>query len=438
MATVRAAAGGDPAATVEAALAEALFDHALPGEAESIDAAARTAITAFVAATAGTRAPGTPALALDTAPGATGARRRLALAIVNDDMPFLVDSVASAITAAGLDIDRLLHPIVDVRRDPAGGLLAVEGVGHGTAIPGTTRESIIYIEFERVSAKARGELLAALGGVLADIRAAVTDWPAMLDMLRAATRALAENPPPVAPHAAAEATAFLDWLAADNFTLLGCRRYALTGDLDDPAYEPRGEAGLGLLRNPDYPLWDGDSAATPPQLRRVLALPEPLLITKAGAVSTVHRRVNCDLVAVKGFDHAGRVVSETRFLGLFTSSALATSPRQVPLLRRKVGEVIDALGFAKGGHTGKALVHVLEGFPREELFEASPQRLKAMALGPVVAARPAAAQVVRAHRSVRPLRLGARLCAARRLHRRGPRERRPDAGNVAGRDRVAL
>ena len=379
MATVRAAAG-DPGATVAAALADALFEHALPGEAETIEPGTRDAIVDFVVGVAATRLPGTPALALDSAPGATGARRRLALAIVNDDMPFLVDSVASAITAAGLDIDRLLHPIVDVRRGPDGALLSVEDSG-ATARPGTVRESVIYIEFERVSAKARGELQAELGAVLTDIRAAVTDWPAMLAMLRAATRDLTENPPPVAPHAAAEATAFLDWLAADNFTLLGARRYALTGDLDDPAYEPQGEAGLGLLRDPAYPLWDGASAATPPQLRRVLAGAEPLLITKAGAVSTVHRRVNCDLIAVKSFDHAGRVVSETRFLGLFTSAALATSPRQVPLLRRKVGEVIDALGFAKGGHTGKALVHVLEGFPREELFEASPKRLKAMALG---------------------------------------------------------
>ena len=385
MATIMATAGGDSArsagTTLDQALASALFDAALPGEADSIDAATREAIVAFVAGTAAQRTAGTPVLALDAAPGSATTRRRLALAIVNDDMPFLVDSVASTITAAGLDIDRLLHPVVDVRRDEGGALLEIVGFGTGAVIPGTTRESIIYIEFERVSAKARGELQAELTSVLGDVRAAVSDWPAMLGMLRAATRDLVENPPPVAPHMAAEATAFLDWLAADNFTLLGARRYALAGDLDDPNFEASGEPGLGLLRDPAYPMWDGDSARTPPQLRRVLNSPEPLLITKSGAVSTVHRRVSADLIAVKGFDHAGRVISETRFVGLFTSSALATSPRQVPLLRRKVGEVIDALGFAKGGHTGKALVHVLEGFPREELFEASPERLKTMALG---------------------------------------------------------
>ncbi len=364
------------------ALAAALFDSALPGEAEGIAGPVRDAIVDFVAAAAVRRPSGQPVLALDTAPGSqASARRRLALAIVNDDMPFLVDSVSAAITAAGLGIDRLLHPIVDVRRDGAGALIEIVGLAHGPLAADVTRESIIYIELERASAKARGELLDALRGVLADVRAAVADWPAMLAMLRATTRALAENPPPVAPHVAAEANAFLDWLAQDNFTLLGARRYALTGDLDDAAFEPVAEPGLGLLRDPAYPLWDGATADAPPQARRLLRSPEPLLITKAGAVSTVHRRVNADLIAAKGFDHAGRVVAETRFVGLFTSSALQTSPRLVPLLRRKVAEVIDALGFAKGGHTGKALIHVLEAFPREELFEAAPERLRTMALG---------------------------------------------------------
>ena len=365
-----------------AALESALFDAALPGEADGISAAARDGIVEFVAAAAARRAPGVPALALDTAPGSpTSARRRLALAIVNDDMPFLVDSVSAAITSAGLGIDLLLHPIVDVRRDADGSLTAVVGVAAGAVPTGVSRESIIYIEFERAPAKARGELLDSVRGVLGDVRAAVGDWPAMLAMLRVTTRGLAENPPPVAPHVAAEANAFLDWLAQDNFTLLGARRYALTGDLDDAAFEPLGEPGLGLLRDPAYPLWDGATAEAPAAARALLAAPEPLLITKAGAVSTVHRRVNADLIAVKSFDHAGRVIAETRFVGLFTSAALQTSPRLVPLLRRKVAEVIDALGFARSGHTGKALIHVLEAFPREELFEAAPERLRTMALG---------------------------------------------------------
>ena len=377
------------AAVHETSLASALFDTALPGEMENLDTAGRHAIARFVAKVAAVRLAGQPIVHLDTAeaddtrPGAVPRRRRMVLALIGEDRPFLVDSTSAAITAAGLDIDRLLHPVIDVRRDAKGELLDVIGLANGTVAAGVTRESMIYVEIERAGAKARTELVASLEQVMADVQAAVSDWPQMLAALKGAIRTLAENPPPVAPHRAAEATAFLDWLAADNFTLLGVRRYDLPDDPGDPAMLPRTGAGLGLLRNPDYPIWTGVPGGndTPHALKALLASPEPLLITKSGAVATVHRRVNADLVSVKGFDRQGRVTSETRFLGLYTSAALATSPRQVPLLRRKVGEVIDALGFAPSGHTGKALVHLLEAFPREELFEASPDRLKTMALG---------------------------------------------------------
>jgi len=350
-------------ADIDGRLRAGLFDTALPGETDNLDTAARGRIVAFVAAAAAQRPAGQPVIALDDADGEGAGRRRLALAIINDDMPFLVDSVSSAITAAGIGIDRLLHPVVPILRDADGRL---------TAGTGGSPESIIYIELERAGAKARSALLEQLGCVLADVRAAVDDWPAMLALLRAAIVDLGHNPPPIAPHAAAEASAFLEWLAADNFTLLGARRYALDGAAG---------AGLGLLRDDGYPLWTGRGDAVPEPVTRFLAAPEPLLVTKAGAVSTVHRRVNADLVIVKSFDRSGRPIAETRFVGLFTSGALAASPRAVPLLRRKVGGVIDALGFDARGHTGKALVHVLEGFPREELFEATPLRLQTMALG---------------------------------------------------------
>ena len=369
----RQPAGEQPiAADLAAALSSSLFDQALPGEIEDLDPAGRAAIAAFVGQAAAQRAPGTPAIRLETLPRGG---RRLRLAIIGDDMPFLVDSTAAAVTAAGIDIHRLLHPILAVDRDADGRLIGVDGGG--------ARESLIYMEIEQVGTKARADLLASLADVLADVRAAVADWPAMLSLLRGAIRALADNPPPLAPHRTAEAMAFLEWLAADNFTLLGARRYRLEADLDDPAMQPESDVALGILRDPDYPIWSGTrgGADTPRALKALLASPEPLLITRAGAVVNVHRRVNGDLVAVKGFDRQGRVISETRFIGLYTSAALNASPRQVPLLRRKVGEIIDALGFGETGHTGKALVHVLESFPRMELFEASPDELKTMALG---------------------------------------------------------
>ncbi|MBB6226567.1 glutamate dehydrogenase [Polymorphobacter multimanifer] len=370
-------------ASPDTSLAAILFDDALPGELEGLDPPARHSIANQVADALGQRRAGEPVVVLEPLAAEAGVpahRRRMALIIVSDDRPFLVDSVAAAIAAAGLESLRLLHPVVDVRRSEDGSLIDITGLAAGALAPGSVRESVIYFELARANARHRAELVTTLQGVLADIAAAVSDWQAMLGRLRQTARALTENPPPVAPHRVHEAVAFLEWLAADNYTLLGVEHWSLAGDVTDPGFTPAREAdsSLGLLRDAGFPLWGEGEAPGWPAL---IASPEPVLITKAGAISTVHRRTHADLISVKGYDAEGRVVSETRFLGLFTSAALGASPRHVPLLRRKVAEIVETLGFAPGSHSAKALLHVLENFPREELFEATSAQLKAMALG---------------------------------------------------------
>ena len=270
------AAPADYSVSLVQKLAGCLFARALPGETEGLDDAGRGAVAGFMAAAAAVRAVDQPVIHID--PLADDGARRLRLAIVGEDRPFLVDSVAACVTAAGVDIHRLLHPIVDVRRGAQGQLLDVIGNGkNGAPLPGNTRESMIYMEIEQLGAKTRAALVASLSQVLADVRAAVTDWQAMLAMLRTSIRALSDNPPPLAPHRTAEAIAFLEWLAADNFTLLGVRHYRLEGDLDDPAMEVISDEGFGLLADPDYPVWSGTRGRndTPRALKALLASPEP-------------------------------------------------------------------------------------------------------------------------------------------------------------------
>ena len=152
------------------ALAARLTKGALPGELTGFGDAERAAAAAFVAETAARREPGKPAIRLEPI-ASDDVRRRMRLAIVNDDMPFLVDSIAAAIGAQDLDIDRLIHPVVRVTRDASGALTDIGGAG--------TPESMIYIELERADARDRRGLVEDLTAVLADVRAAVTDWPAL-------------------------------------------------------------------------------------------------------------------------------------------------------------------------------------------------------------------------------------------------------------------
>lgn len=354
-------------------LAAALFADALPDEVAGLSPEEAARIVDFVAATAAQRPAGGAAIRLESLDGQPG-RRRMALAIVNDDMPFLVDSVSAAIGADNLSIDRLLHPIVAAERDAKGELTALASADADTDTP---RESVIYIELERVGAKARGELVETLHGVLADVRAAVDDWPAMLDELRGAASALAAN-----AAGDGEAAAFVEWLAQDNFTLLGFHEYRFDQAATDAAFEPVSQRGLGLLRS-DVAIWKGAQGfeTIPDGLRRFLAGPDPVLITKASILSTVHRRAYFDYIGVKQFDAKGRVVGEKRFVGLFTSQALNAPPRGVPLLRRKVAEVNSLLRFDARSHAGKALTHVLESLPKDELFQLDADRLTVIAQG---------------------------------------------------------
>ena len=191
----------------------------------------------------------------------------------------------------------------------------------------------------------------------------------MLDWLRAIIAELRANPPPLDAGEIAEAVQFLEWLAADNFTLLGARDYVFTGDAE--VLEPMFETGLGLLRSRDVrPLqrWNQPLVITP-DIRALMEEPRLLVITKSTLRSPVHRRVDMDYIGVKRFDRHGKLVGEYRICGLFTSTAYTRSVRAIPYLRRKADDVIRRAGFDHASHSGKALVNVLETYPRDELFQ---------------------------------------------------------------------
>ena len=228
--------------------------------------------------------------------------------------------------------------------------------------------------------RARAEIVRALEDVLADVRVCVQDWRPMLARVNEIAAELKANPPPLPADEIAEAIQFLQWMAADNFTLLGARDYAFTDS--EHALEPEFETGLGLLRSPEMRLLRrGDQLVTiTPEIREFLKEPRLLIMTKAAARSRVHRRVPLDYIGVKRFDRDGKLVGEWRFCGLFTSTAYTRSVRAIPYLRRKVDHVISRAGFDPDSHSGKALVNVLENYPRDELFQIDEDTLYHFAL----------------------------------------------------------
>ncbi|MFE2614073.1 NAD-glutamate dehydrogenase [Micromonospora chalcea] len=298
--------------------------------------------------------------------------------IVTDDMPFLVDSVTALLNSRHLDVHLLVHPLVVVRREPLGRLTEVSAdVEPDDAIAGDLVESWMRIEIDPIRDPAEREALRReLQRVLTDVREAVEDWPKMRQRALALADELAaartsDNRPPVPEKDITDSVELLRWLAHDHFTFLGYREYRL---VDTDGARGGGQAleavlgtGLGILRS-DSPEARSLNSMTPEAHEKVLEK-RLLIITKANSRATVHRSAYLDYIGFKIFNEAGEVVGERRFLGLFSTAAYRTSVQELPVVRRKVAEVLDRSGLSLRSHSGKDLLQILETYPRDELFQ---------------------------------------------------------------------
>ncbi|MBW7852394.1 MAG: NAD-glutamate dehydrogenase [Rhodospirillales bacterium] len=325
------------------------------------------------------RVPGTPRLRLyNPNPQEHGWQsEHTVVEIVNDDMPFLVDSVTAALHQMDIAVHLVIHPIVGVVRDAEGDLQDLVD----PAREGATLESLMHVEIDRQSdAGAEGRVVERIETVLADVRAAVEDWQAMRDRAMAILAGLETPPPGLTGEEAAEVRDFLRWLNDDHFTFLGYRSLTFAGQ---QGIAVDGDSGLGILRSPDVRVFDEwrDLGAMPPEIQDFLRQPNLLLITKADRAATVHRPVPMEIIVVKRFDEGGAVAGMHAFVGLFASVAYTRSPKMIPVLRRKVANVIRRAGFRPSSHDGKALLSILETYPRDELFQIGEDELFDTALG---------------------------------------------------------
>ncbi|HKT73260.1 MAG TPA: NAD-glutamate dehydrogenase [Steroidobacteraceae bacterium] len=292
--------------------------------------------------------------------------------VVTDDMPFLVDSLGMAFTRAAISVHLIVHPVLDIKRDARGRLLDLGTNGAERARP----ESWQLFEIDHRTDPAQLEKLQTdIEATLRDVRAAVEDWTAMRERARRLIAALESDPPDLPPDEVSEGRQLLDWMESRHFVFLGYRYYRLQRGSSADRLVPDAPSGLGILRSNRRAGSPRQPGAAPTVLRgdaRSRARDRELLIlTKANSLATVHRAEYLDYVGVKSFDARGRVNGEHRFLGLWTSTAYHRSPRDIPVLRRKVERVIRHFGLDPQSHDGKAVMNVLETYPRGELFQAS-------------------------------------------------------------------
>jgi glutamate dehydrogenase len=292
------------------------------------------------------------------------------LEVVNDNMPFLLDSTLAELTEHGYEPSLVAHPILMVDRDATGSLRSIAGDAASTVPLGVRRESFLHFHLDRIDdAAARTRLTEGLAKVYVDVAMAVGDWVGMRTRVYEVVQAYRVNPPPLPREEVSEAIAFLDWLGADNFAYFGVREYRLPDD--DAAADPVAGSGLGLLRDPNVRVLrrGRDLVVMTPEIRAFLERPSALIITKANVKSRVHRRVHLDYVGIKLFNETGRLTGELRLIGLFTANLYTNVTSAIPYLRKKVALVVDRAGFDAASYAGRALAVVLESYPRDELFQ---------------------------------------------------------------------
>jgi glutamate dehydrogenase len=303
-----------------------------------------------------------------------------AIEIVHDNMPFLLDSVTMEVNRQGLTLHLIIHPVIQTKRDADGHL---KEILPDELCNGASAESVIHVEVDRqTESKKLIELESGLVRILGDVRKAVEDYWKMKDNLSGLVSAISTfYPKCLDAEAVEEDKAFLTWLGEGHFTFLGYRNYDLVNERDEDALRVVPGSGLGILRETSPTTVSDSFALVPPQMRTLARVPELLILTKANARSTVHRPGFLDYVGVKRFDAGGRFVGEHRYLGLYTSTAYSSRPAEIPILRRKVENVRARAGFDPGGHMGKALVTLLEEYPRDELLQISEDELFETAMG---------------------------------------------------------
>ena len=321
------------------------------------------------------RAPGALKIRCETVPlAASGGRKAISvIEIVNDDMPFLVDSVMAEIAERRFDVRLVAHPIFDVQRDGS------KLVALGAPDAQKNRESFIHIHLVPIADDATcKELVRALQTVLGEVRVAVQDWWAMRDRVSAIVNELKTNPPRLPVDEVAESIQFLQWLLTDNFTFLGVRDYLVDGQTLEPDFNN----ALGIMRSRELRVLKrgNELLEITPEIMAFLKEPHLLIIAKANVHARVHRRVYLDYIGVKRFDRPGNLIGEHRIVGLFTSTAYTRAAHSIPYLRRKIAAVEARAGFDSSGHSGKALANVLEQYPRDELFQIDEDTLYSFAL----------------------------------------------------------
>ncbi|QKX01774.1 NAD-glutamate dehydrogenase [Wolbachia endosymbiont of Cruorifilaria tuberocauda] len=283
--------------------------------------------------------------------------------IMNDDMPFLVDSIVATIRSHNLTIYYYSNSIINIKRKND----LIDGI-YGLEEDNAVKESVIYVIIKGISDNFVNTLRESLQKTLKAVNCVVRDWRLMLQeldevrgKLYSITQAVGVEIHGKSSYTPDEVIDFLNWLQNNNFVFLG---YQECISDEDGKLILSDEKNLGLMR-------------AGKEYRSSLIFSESLnlYIIRSDLISIVHRRAYMNCIGVKEFNNQGNLVKERHFFGLFTSVAEVQDIRTIPIVKNKVKIIERKTGFVPGSHNNKALVSILQTFSCDELFQSNEDEL---------------------------------------------------------------
>ncbi|MSP33668.1 MAG: NAD-glutamate dehydrogenase [Rickettsiales bacterium] len=291
------------------------------------------------------------------------------LEILNDDMPFLVDSIAAQIDKFGIEVKNVIHPIYDVTRNKSGVLQSI------SANKNSKSESLMQFHIAKIDDKNAVALKDSISKLLETIRIVVEDWKQMVIAVKVLQNKIITKKKSAAE--ISEIKNFISWIANGSFILLGFKEF----DFVNNKLKPVDSSALGVFRVPYEEFRPNVANSSVQEIAEVVKNPYIVEIVKSRYKSQIHRNANAERIRVQKFSSSGEVIGEYRIIGLFTSSAYSQSPSQIPLINGKISKVIEASEFVKGSHNYKDLVSIIEAYPRDELFQINEQDLLRISTG---------------------------------------------------------
>jgi glutamate dehydrogenase len=296
--------------------------------------------------------------------------------IVNDDKPFLLDSIIIEFENRELAVKNIIHPILSISRD------SENKIKNLSPFSSENNESIIQLHCEKIHDEDEiNSIIIEIDKILETCDLVVADWPNMLKLAGEAKEHMLNCKNKIDNVNIDEFIDFIEWIENNNFIFLGITEYQLLSDDGNHSLVRVPEKTLGVLRSGHDSMIPNIYNRAIGEIAQSIEQPYFIEILKSKYTSRIHRYSYTERIRIQKFDKEGKVSGEYRLIGLFASSAYYQPSNHIPLVRNKIKNVIDRAGYAPRGHNAKDLKYVLDSYPRDELFQISEDDLCQIAMG---------------------------------------------------------